>query len=184
MIPDSVNKFAREGCDAAETLQKVQCDAFCLQNRTPQATDFDDDFASIDIVAIAPTNLNIDRRIDLAENFGSGSGASNNRFFARNDASGCTQRLRHKKVSRNIAVADVFFKCGDDRVVRLWLHRLRSVPMINANRDWVYYSYTRVETPSSSRANLRCSKAVSEIKLATCRWLLLNQTKKDSGSAR
>src|SRR5439155_14220015 len=53
-------------------------------------------------------------------------------FFTRNEASGGAQRLRHKKVSREIAVADVFFKRCSDRVVMVRLHERRRMCMISA----------------------------------------------------
>src|SRR5206468_9977012 len=102
MVSDSVNKFAREGCDTAETLQKIQRDALSLQNRPCQAAHFDNSIAGLNFIAIAATNLDIRRRIDLPKNFRSCSGASNDGFFTRNDASGCVQCFWHEKVRRHI----------------------------------------------------------------------------------
>ncbi len=117
IISDSVDEFAREGCDAAEALQKIQRDPFRLENRTCQATQFDNNVAGIDVIAIAATNLDVRPRIDPPKNFRGCAGTRNDRFFMRNDASGCVQGFRHEKISRDVAVADVFFKCGGDGVV-------------------------------------------------------------------
>ena len=52
MVSNGINKLARKRCDAAETLQKIQRDAFRFQNRTRQAAHFDNDIAGNNVVAI------------------------------------------------------------------------------------------------------------------------------------
>jgi len=56
--------------------------------------------------------------------------------------------------------------------------------MINANRDWVYYSYTRVEGPSVVSGKSTVPKSRLRDYIGDLPVALLNQTKKDSGSAR
>ena len=54
------------------------------------------------------------RRVDLPESFRSCFSAGNDGIFARNNAPGCVQRLRHEKVSCDITFADVFLKGSSD----------------------------------------------------------------------
>src|SRR6266487_3879109 len=122
MVLDSINKFAREGCDATETLQKIQRDAFRLEDRARQAAYFHDNVAGRNLVGITVTNLDISRRIDLPKNFSSCLGAGNNCFFTHNDASGCVKRFWYEEISSDVAVANVFFKGGGDRIVTVRRH--------------------------------------------------------------
>src|SRR6266481_5162409 len=122
MALDSIDKFAREGCYATETLQKIQRDPFRLENRARQTTHFQDNVAGRNLIGITVTNLDISRSIDLPKSFSSCSGAGNNCFFTHNDASGCVQRFLHEEISSDVAVANVFFKSGGDRIVTVRPH--------------------------------------------------------------
>src|SRR6266478_8647633 len=99
---------------------------------------FDDDVVSRKVIAIAAINLDIRCRVDLPENFRSCSCAGDDRFFPHNDASGCVQRLRHEKVSRDVAIADVFFKGGGDRIATIWLHERSRMRTITGKCERVY----------------------------------------------
>src|SRR5438552_18039646 len=89
-------------------------------------------------MAIAAKNLDIRRGIKLSKNFASHSGAGNDGVFTRNDASSCVQRFRDEKISRDIAGADVFFKCGGDWIVAVWFHARRRIRTISAKCERVY----------------------------------------------
>src|SRR5947199_10426422 len=93
MIPDRVDKLARQCCDAAETLQKIQCDTFRLKNRTRQSADFDNYLAGGNFGAVPANNLCVGYRLDLPENFGCRSGTGDDCFFMRNDTSRGGQTL-------------------------------------------------------------------------------------------
>src|SRR5436305_7667764 len=127
MVLDSINKFAREGCDATETLQKIQRYAFRLEDRARQAAHFHDNVAGRNLVGITVTNLDISRRIDAPKNFSSCSGAGNDCFFTHNDASSCVQRFWHEEISSDVAVPNVFFKSGGDRIVTVRRHLGRKI---------------------------------------------------------
>src|SRR4029077_12308595 len=57
MVSNGINKLARKGRDAAETLQKIQCDPLRLQNRPRQTAHFDNKAASDNLVSIPVKNL-------------------------------------------------------------------------------------------------------------------------------
>ena len=103
MIADGVNELPGERCDAAEALKKIQRNAFGFENRTRKPAHFDDDVASNYGFAIRMNDLDIRRRIDLPKNFRGRPGAGNDRWFTRNDASGCVQRFGNEKLGRDVA---------------------------------------------------------------------------------
>jgi hypothetical protein len=122
VIPDGVNELARERRDSAEALKKIQRDAFGFENRSRTAAQFYHSVAGCYRVAVLANNVDIDGRIDLAKNFGSGPGAGYDRWFTAHDASGGVQGFRDEKFGRNVAVANVFLKGSSNRIVMIWLH--------------------------------------------------------------
>src|SRR4030095_5067638 len=93
-----------------------------LENRTGQAADLDDHIPVNNFVAIATKNLGVDGWIDLPESLRRGAGAGDNSSFTRNNAPGRVQSCWHKKVSGNIALANIFFERGGDWIVLVGLH--------------------------------------------------------------
>src|SRR5206468_2796543 len=98
MIPDGVNKLAGEGCNAAEALKKVQCDAFGLENRTCKAAHFDNHVSGHDSVSVGPNDLDVSRRIDLPKNFRGRARAGDDGWLAGNNASGRMQPFGDKRL--------------------------------------------------------------------------------------
>jgi hypothetical protein len=122
MTSDGVHELPRQGCDAAEALKKIQRHAFGFENRARKAAHLNDNVARDYGSAIRLMDLDIHRRIDLAENFRRRRSAGNNGWFPSNDTPGCVQPLGNEKLGGDVPVADVFFKRGCDWIVILRVH--------------------------------------------------------------
>ncbi len=86
IVSRSIDEFSRQRCNPAETLQKIQRDPLCFQDRASQSINVDDQIAGSGFGAIGRNNPNLCGGIDPAKNFGCCFGAGHDCFFTRNDS--------------------------------------------------------------------------------------------------
>src|SRR5205814_7754789 len=74
-------------------------------------------------MAVPANYLDVYGRIDPPRNFRCGSCAGDDGHFTRGNASGCMKRFGYEKISRDIALTDIFLESRGDGVVTVRLHR-------------------------------------------------------------
>src|SRR5215216_6646157 len=156
MVSNCVNKLPRQRRDPAEPLQKIQRDAFPLQNRARKAAHFDDRRARTNSVAINTSDVDVRRRIDLSKYLSGGPGTGDDRILASNNSSECMQRLRNEKATGDITIANVFLQRGGNRVVTVELHaRMRNTDDTSEIRVGLYRVQKHQQSMAKSHAKRR-----------------------------
>src|SRR5262249_40935440 len=122
MIANRLNELAGESCEVAKGLKEILRNALGPLNLKPESAHFGLNIARQHAFPPLGNNLYIFARIVLPKNLRERSRSRNDRWFMRNDTSAGMQPFGDKKLGGYVAVAYVFFKGRNDRIVIVRVH--------------------------------------------------------------